>query len=365
MSSQSFANLANSEFNGNIILKNGYIQFPNGSQQTTAGGSGGGNVSTTTINTYTNTSVNNFEDAEITCATQLNSDNSTLVANTEFVQTRVGTVGQFPNGNFGLGNNNYLNLTTGNTNYAYGNGALQNITIGELNNCIGEDAGTNITTGSGNNCIGYQSLVGATSGSANVSVGSNNLLNSNGSYNVAIGNQAGEFDTGLSSNNIYLGNSASPTDTHSYQYLTLIGSNSQPVIQGLNSQIVLGSTTGGETVYIPNTSLQFGVGNTSVNYNIVGSGNDSSIRLLCNDTTGTTQSTIVANYTESIFYSETNLFVQGLVSANLGLIKEVTDGTYSSQNGTIYWNGNNSVPQTQQLRVNLGGTLYYINLTAV
>ena len=98
MSSQSFANLANSEFNGNIILKNGYIQFPNGSQQTTAGG-GGGNVSTTTINTYTNTSTNNFQAANITCATQSLGNNSAKVANTQFVQSSVETAGQYNNYN--------------------------------------------------------------------------------------------------------------------------------------------------------------------------------------------------------------------------------------------------------------------------
>jgi len=353
MSSRSFANQRNSDFYGNIVLKNAnsYIKFSDGSTLSSAGGGGGGNVSTNTINTYTNTSTNNFENAEITCATQLVGNNSTFVATTEFVQTALLNTGNVST----TGNNVYTNTSTNNFQDAEITCSTQDSTDNSY--LVANTAFVQTRVGTAgqlsNNCAG---------------IGIDVLQNTLGSYNTAIGSQSGINDVGVSSNNnTYLGTSASQqdTDTHSYQFLTLIGSNSEPVIQGLNSQIVLGSTTGNETVFIPNTSLQFGVGNASILYDIIGSGNDSSVRLLCNDTTGTTQSTIVANYAESIFYSETNLFVQGLVSANLGLLKEVSDDPYSSQNATIYWNGNNSLPQTQQLRVNLGGTLYYINLTPV
>jgi hypothetical protein len=351
MSAQSFSNLANSEFNGNIVLTNpnSYIQFGNGSKQSVAGGAGGGNVSTDQPNTFEAGYTQTFD-------------------GTISVNNKQSNIGQFGNGNTGIGSAIFFTLDIANSdnNIAIGTGVCGSLTTGSENVGIGMFSLPNVTTGNENTCIGANSGNSISTGSYNCSVGSSSLIDNNGSNNSAIGYTAGENDVS-GSNNTYLGSEAQQlnTDLHSYQYLTLIGANSQPVIQGSNGQIVLGSTTGNETVYIPNTNLQFGVSNPTINYNIIGSGDGASIRLLCDDLTGTTQTVIDANYQQSIFYAESNLFVSGLVSSDVGLVKEVSDAAYSNQNATIYWNGNNSLPATQQLRVNLGGTLYYINLTAV
>jgi len=428
MSAQSFSNLANSEFNGNIVLTNpsSYIQFGNGSKQFVAGGAGGGNVSTSTINTYTNTSVNNFEAAEITCDTQLLGDNSTYVANTAFVQTAlsntgdvfldgtntytntsvnnfeaaeitcdtqvlgnnstyvantafvktaIDNVGIFPNGNLGLGNNNYTVLTIGSDNNAYGDGALESITSGQLNNCIGEDSGNNITTGSGNNLLGYQAGTAITTGSSNVSIGTSSLLTSNGSYNVAVGNQAGEGDTGLSSNNTYLGNSASQlgSDTSSYNFLTLIGSDSEPINVGSDNQIVLGRLNGDDDLYIPANNIFLGnQNNISETYTIEASGENSSILFTSQSSVPSsgyvnvlTLSTSLSELTSDQITFNGDVTIpspNNLIVNDIQLVNQNGDPGYTT-NAVIYLN--TTVPATEQLRVKINGTLYYINLTAV
>lgn len=355
MSSQSFANLANSEFNGNIVLNNGYIKFPDNSIQTTAGGGGGGNVSTTTINTYTNTSVNNFQAATITCATQPSNNNSTNVANTAFVQTRVGTAGQFSNDNTGIGNNVFNNVS-GSANSGYGTYALKDVTTGTNNTCIGYGAGNVITTSSFNTAIGFASLFDAT-----------------GSNNTAIGYNTGENDE-TGSNNTYLGSQATQDDldTHSYQYLTLIGADSEPINVGSDNQIVLGRLNGDDELFIPGNNIFLGnQNNISETYTIEASGSNSTLIF-------TAQPSVPTGYQNTLSLSTS---ISELTSDQITLNGDVTipspnnlivnDIQFVNQNGdpgyttnaVIYLN--TTVTATQQLRCEINGTLYYINLTAV
>ena len=450
MSASSFANSANAKFNGNIVLNNGYLKFPNGSIQTTAGGgSGGGNVSTTTNNIYTNTSTNDFENSEITCATQLNSDNSTYVANTEFVQTRVGTVGIYDNNNTGIGNNVFNNidlqiadnntafgsytlssittgssncgfgvnvcteLTTGSSNCGYGNDALSSITTGSENCGYGNNVLYSLTTGSSNCGYGFETLTNLTTGSANCGYGSNalyalttginntcvgynagnvittssfntsvgfaSLIDVTGSNNTAIGYNAGVNDE-TGSNNTYLGSQAQQQnlDTSSYNYLTLIGSDSQPVNVGSNNQIVLGRLNGDDELFIPGNNIFLGnQNNIDETYTIQASGENSTIIF-------TTQPSVPAVYQNTLSLSSTlseltsdqitltgNVTISGdltipspnnLSVNNIEFVNQNGDPGYTT-NATIYLN--TTVTATQQLRCNINGTLYYINLTAV
>jgi len=322
MSSQSFANLANSEFNGNIILKNGYIQFPNGSQQTTAGGGGGGNVSTTTINTYTNTSVNNFEAAEITCATQLNSDNSTLVANTEFVQTRVGTVGQFSNDNTGIGLDVFNNIS-GSANSGYGSGALSSLTTGTDNTCIGFGSGSTITTSSFNTGVGFASLLDVT-----------------GSYNTALGYNSGVNDE-TGSNNTYLGSGAQQDDldTSSYNYLTLIGSDSSPVNIGSNNQIVLGRFNGDDELFIPGNNIFLGnQNNADETYTIEASGVNGSIVFTAQDSVPTGYQNILSLGTTNNYVPTLNYLSNGTSIVNQTMLSTAFNNIIKT--GSVTINGN-------------------------
>jgi hypothetical protein len=321
MSSQSFANLANSEFNGNIILKNGYIQFPDGSQQTTAGGGGGGNVSTTTINTYTNTSVNDFEAAEITCSTQLNSDNSTLVANTEFVQTRVGTVGQLNNDNTAIGISVLELLTTGSANTGYGSNCLYYVTSGADNTCIGFNAGLNISTASNNTAVGFSAL-----------------QETNGSNNTACGYQAGDHDIN-GSNNTYLGAGAQQQDldTSSYNYLTLIGADSEPVNVGLDNQIVLGRLNGDDELFITGNNIFLGnQNNINETYTIEASGSNSTLIF-------TAQSSVPTGYE--------NILTLSTTSNSVPTLSYVDNGT-SIVNQTMLSTAFNNIIKTGSVTIN-------------
>jgi len=99
-------------------------------------------------------------------------------------------------------------------------------------------------TGSNNIVVGMNSLTSITSGSKNVALGSN-VLNEQilGNGNVGVGFDAGAYAASQCSGCTFLGYTASPvnTDTSDYLYLTLLGGGSQPVIQGMNYQLVLGS----------------------------------------------------------------------------------------------------------------------------
>jgi len=395
MSSNTFSNLENSKLNGNLILTNGYIQFSDGSQQSTAGGGGGGgNVSTNTINTYTNTSVNNFEDAEITCATQDSQDNSYSVANTAFVQNVVGTVGQLSNNCTGIGNR-VLQNATGDNNNGFGVGTLPNTSgidncafgFESLNSCttgfsncgFGNGTLSNLTTGYDNMAIGLQALLSLETGQSNLAIGTNagSIISPNSSFNVLIGNQTGEYLLG--NNNTCIGNISGPltTDTNTYNYLTCIGSNSVPVNVGGSNQLVLGSITGNETVYIPSGNIVLGNNQVTPNFTFTLQPTFTDLLFVGSGPSGVpstildlSQPTTTMNSTSFIINSSTTTFNGGvsipsphnLISNNIELVNQGGDPGYTS-NGVIYLN--TTVTATQQLRVSINGTLYYINLTPV
>ena len=245
MSESSLLNSPNVKLNGNLILQgqNTYIQFPNGTQQNTAGGGSGGDVYTNVNNTFLQSSMNTFlGDVQITGAFQV--DNT---------QTNIGQ----------------LSGNGGEVNTSIGANSLHNITTGQANSSFGGYSLSSLTTGIDNTSCGYNGLNSCTIGSYNTAVGFSTLLDTtNGNLNTALGYQAGENNTG--SNNTYLGSNATqlPTDTNSYQYLTLIGANAIPINSGQSNQVVLGRNT--DNVYIPSSSINLGV---SISSNLYVSGN--------------------------------------------------------------------------------------------
>ena len=92
--------------------------------------------------------------------------------------------------NVGIGNYSLAALTSADNNVAIGYLAGTAITSGGTNTLIGYEAGTNITTETGNTFIGEQSGR-ANTGSSNTGGGRDTLYtNTNGQYNVAIGDGA-------------------------------------------------------------------------------------------------------------------------------------------------------------------------------
>lgn len=287
MSSQSFANLANSEFNGNIVLTtpNSYIQFPDGSQQTTAGGGGGGgNVSTDQPNTFEIGFIQTFDGDVIV-------DNN----NTNF--------GQYGNNNIGFGEGVFfnINLLSANGNTAVGTNVCSSLTTGDLNCGVGSFSLAAITTGNENTCIGNNSGVNILTGSNNCSVGSSSLIDATGSNNSAIGYASGENDV-YGSNNTYLGSEAHQenSDTNQYEFLTLIGANAEPVNVGSNNQIVLGRLTGDDELFIPGNNIFLGnQNNINETYTIEASGSNSTIIFTAQDSVPTGYQNILTLSTTS------------------------------------------------------------------
>lgn len=238
MSSQSFANLANSEFNGNIVLNNpnSYIQFPDGSQQFYAGGGAGGDVFLNALNTYTNTSVNDFEAAEITCFTQPSGDNSTFVATTAFVQTELSTaVFTDQDNTFEVGFTQTFNGSVDITSYTSSNiigqpilSSTPTITDSIL---LGNFIGNPITNINGTVAIGNGAAYNTNTNTNGIALGKNSDLGTGATNNIAIG--YGAISTG--DNCIVIGSSISSSVDNEIllgngsNYINLYGNNTSVV----------------------------------------------------------------------------------------------------------------------------------------
>jgi hypothetical protein len=239
---------------------------------------------------------------------------------------------------------------------------------------IGSNAGQQITTGSENSILGFSTLGNLTTGNFNSTCGCYTLLDTNGSYNTAIGHSAGENDVGLSSFNTYVGAQATQedTDTYSYEYLTLIGAGSTPILQGINDQIVFGRATGEDDIYIPSGNIYLGDSNINSTYTIQASGNNSDIRFQTLPSTGAPYQNTLTLSTTSTTIQSGQIFLNGDVSVTSPNSLTVNNTTYTDLGGdpafgtanpVIYFNG--TAPSLQQLRVNINGAQYYINLSPI
>ena len=107
--------------------------------------------------------------------------------------------------NTATGTSALQNNTIGQGNAATGGGALQSNTTGSSNTAIGDAALIRNTSGDGNTAIGEQALFFNTGGSRNTAIGSKALIGVTGSFNTALGLDAGSR-LAAGSNNIDIGN---------------------------------------------------------------------------------------------------------------------------------------------------------------
>jgi trimeric autotransporter adhesin len=174
--------------------------------------------------------------------------------------------------NAAVGANSLQFNTTGYQNTAVGNNALKNNIAGFANTAVGFNAlagntsaltgndnntafGANAlysnTIGKGNAAQGVNALYSNTTGIRNLGIGSNALYASNGSYNIALGFDAGSNVT-TGSNNIEIGTPGTASDDNTIQ-IGVQGTQTQTTIAGIFGTPVIGSA-----VYVTSTG-QLGV----------------------------------------------------------------------------------------------------------
>ena len=129
----------------------------------------------------------------------------------------------------------------GQYNTALGSSTLMNNTSGGNNIAVGYNALENNTSGGDNIAIGYNALQVNIMGGSNTAIGSNALLNSNGSYNTALGYSAG--DSGISNTygnfNTWLGYGTGSA----IGYLTNSTAIGNGAIISYSNQVVLGNSS--------------------------------------------------------------------------------------------------------------------------
>jgi len=186
----------NIDLSGNLIMNvlGTYIQFPNGSQQTSAYTGSGDVVTTDGTNNFTGT--NTFDVNVVTC-------NAGLDVNGNIIMDVSGTYIQFPDGSTqtSAASGGDVSLTQPNTFTGTNefqstftvNNALTNIgQVGTNNTVIGKFALTSLEGGADNTAFGISALTNLTSGSNNVGIGENSNFNVvTGDNNIAIGSNTG------------------------------------------------------------------------------------------------------------------------------------------------------------------------------
>jgi hypothetical protein len=145
---------------------------------------------------------------------------------------------------------------SGGSNTAIGAQALQYNDSGANNTAFGYQALYANTSGKGNAAQGVNALHWNTTGIRNLGIGSNALYASNGSYNIALGFDAGS-NVAAGSNNIEIGATGSAADDGTIQIGTQ-GTQTKTTVAGIFGAPV----TGGSAVYVTSTG-QLGVQGSS------------------------------------------------------------------------------------------------------
>jgi len=169
---------------------------------------GGGGVSTTTANSWSQ--LQTFNAGMNVASGQTYQINATPVLMADI------SLGNYYFGNAG-------NLTTsGYYNTGGGYQALNQLNGGLQNTAIGYYAGEQIYNGTDNVAMGYEALYQTANGSKNVSIGNNSLVNnSSGGSNVALGYYAAGYNT--VSNTFYVNNINQSTTANDKAYSLLYG----------------------------------------------------------------------------------------------------------------------------------------------
>jgi hypothetical protein len=145
------------------------------------------------------------------------------------------------------------NNTTGNNNTAIGADVLTTNTSGNNNVAMGSSALLNSTTASNNTAVGFNALQADTTGGSNTAIGLDALLqNQTGINNIAIGSAAADLVVSNGSDNIHIGNQGGAGDDHTIKIGTQ-GTQSSAFVGGISGA----SVPGGAAVYI-NSNGQLG-----------------------------------------------------------------------------------------------------------
>lgn len=164
MSAQSYSNLANSNINGNLILSTSgsYIEFSDGSKQTTAGGGSGGNVSTNQDNTFETDYTQTF--------------NSSAIFNNEV---------NFNNGPINF--NEIVNITSYTSSNIIGQPLIENNATITNSVLLGNGIGDGIINLNNTVSIGNSSSYSSNTNTNGISIGTDSDLGNGYENNVAIG----------------------------------------------------------------------------------------------------------------------------------------------------------------------------------
>jgi len=124
-------------------------------------------------------------------------------------------------------------------------------TIGPNNTAFGYNALYSNASGKGNAAQGVNAMFSNTTGIRNLGIGNNALFNNNGSYNIALGFDAG-YNVTTGSNNIEIGAPGTASDNNTIQ-IGVQGTQTSTTIAG-----IFGSALTGSPVYVTATG-QLGV----------------------------------------------------------------------------------------------------------
>ena len=171
--------------------------------------------------------------------------------------------------NVAVGHNAFKTNTDGDFNVALGSNALLTNDGGNHNTAVGSNALANDNSGDDNVAIGSKASIANTSGDRNVGIGAGAICRlTTGNCNTAIGYQAGEFITGSSTGNVFIGNYAGPSGS-----------------QGISNKLYINNTTGSALI-----EGDFSLGQVTINSNLTASG----IKATRIDVTGSNASSLGA-----------------------------------------------------------------------
>jgi hypothetical protein len=136
---------------------------------------------------------------------------------------KVGLGGGNQLGNTVLGDSGLSQNTTGNSNTMIGSTAGAANTTGNDNTYVGRLAGFSNHTSQGNTAVGAETMYQNT-GSANTAIGFGALKrNKDGAFNIAMGYLAGQYATGSSNNNVFIGFNNGPQTESEVNHQLYIG----------------------------------------------------------------------------------------------------------------------------------------------
>lgn len=150
------------------------------------------------------------------------------------------------NNNTAVGVQTFFFNTSGSNNTATGYQALFENTTGDNNTATGYQALSNNVNGKGNVAQGVHALNSNEDGIRNIGIGNNALYSNNGSYNIALGADAGHNVT-TGSNNIEIGASGTASDDATIR-IGVQGTQTKTTIAG-----IYGTPITGSAVYVTST----------------------------------------------------------------------------------------------------------------